>query len=92
MIFSMQLKPNIWKWCHLLIITINDREEEEEDKEASHDNHPILWKCIDLFSPKLHFMPPLRAMYFQIDLVCGVILVLREPYRMITNEINEHKI
>lgn len=91
MIFAMQLKRSMRKGCQLFAITISDREEEDE-KETSIDDHPILKRYSDVFPIDLPGMPPRREIDFHIDLVQGAEPVSRAPYRMTTNELNELKI
>lgn len=91
MISAMQLKRSMRKGCQLFSITISDREEEEE-KEPSIDDHPILKEFSDVFPSELPGMPPRREIDFHIDLVPGAEPISRAPYRMTTNELNELKL
>ncbi|GLJ37403.1 hypothetical protein SUGI_0759390 [Cryptomeria japonica] len=76
--------------CQLFAITISDREEENE-KEPSIDDHPILEAFANVFPIELPGMPPSREIDFHIDLVSGAEPFLRAPYRMTTHELNELK-
>ena len=88
MISAMQLKQHLQKGCQLFVVSINNREEEDE-REPSLDDYLIRQEFKDVFPLEHLGMPPPRVVNFHIGLVVGVEPNLTSPYRMATHELNE---
>jgi hypothetical protein len=84
-ISAMQLKKSFRKGCQIFVAHM---EEETKDKVASIEDHLVLRDFEDVFGEILGF-PPKRDIDFSIDLVPGVSLVSKTPYKMGTLELKE---
>jgi hypothetical protein len=60
-----------------------------ESDELKVEYHPVLWELKDLFPEEVLRLPLKIDLDFSIDLVLGVVLTSREPYRMSTPELVE---
>jgi hypothetical protein len=74
----MQLKKSFRKGCQIFV---GHMEEVAKYKVASIEYHPILMNFEDVFR-EIPGLPPKREVDFTIDLVPGVALMSKTPYRM----------
>jgi hypothetical protein len=81
----MQLKKSFRKGCQMCATHM---EDASKDKVVSIEDHPVLKDFEDVFREILGF-PPKRDIDFSIDLVPGVTLVSKKPYKMGTPELKD---
>ena len=84
----MQLKKFCRKGCQLYASHI---EEAIENETPRLEDYHVLQYFKDVFPDEVLGLPPKRDIYFTIELVPGVALVSRAPYKMSTPEILELK-
>jgi hypothetical protein len=84
-ISSLQLKRCFRKGCQLYATHM---QEPEKTKGPSLEDFSILQEFEDIFQEILGLLPK-REIYFSINLVLGVALVSKSPYRMSTSELKE---
>jgi hypothetical protein len=82
-ILSLQLKRCFRKGCQLYEAHV---EEPNNKKGTSLEDLSVLQEFEDVFQEILG-LPPRREIYFSIDLVPGVSLMSKIPYRMSTPEL-----
>ena len=88
-IYALQMKRSIRKGCNVFVVYImNDRENDIKPKL---EEIPILKEFEGIFSEEVHGIPPKRDIYFIIDLIPGVVLASKAPYRMNIIELIEIK-
>jgi hypothetical protein len=84
-ISALQLKKCYKKGCQIFAMHM---EETPRDKVKNLEDHAILEEFEDLFKEVLG-LPPKRDIDFSINLMPGVALVSKTPYRMSTLEFKE---
>ncbi|GJY73200.1 putative reverse transcriptase domain-containing protein [Tanacetum coccineum] len=62
-------------------------EKKSDDKQL--EDIPVVNEFPEVFPEDLHGLPPVRQVEFQIDLILGVALVARSPYRLAPLEMQE---
>jgi hypothetical protein len=80
-----QLCSCVKKGCQIFVAHM---EEVAKDKVANIEDHSVL-KDFEEFFREILGLPPKRDIDFYIDLVSGVSLVSKTPYRMGTPELKE---
>jgi hypothetical protein len=84
-ILGLQLKRSFRKRCQ---IYATHMEEPVKDKEPSLEDCPVLKEFEDVFE-ELSGLPPKRDIDFYINLMSGLALVSKTPYRMSTPYLKE---
>ncbi|GJU52638.1 putative reverse transcriptase domain-containing protein, partial [Tanacetum coccineum] len=82
----------IQKGCQVYLAQVTSNKTEDKSKEKQLEDVPIVRKFLEVFPEDLPGLPPARQVEFQIDLVSGVALVARAPYRLAPAEIVYSKI
>ena len=72
----------------MYVVQISDMTKDEEPRI---EDYPVLQKFRDVFLDEVLGLPPKRDIDFTINLVPGVALVSKDPYRMSTLELVELK-
>jgi hypothetical protein len=88
-ISTLQVKKYYRKGCSLHAIQVLN---SIENNKPILGDHPILREYKYVFPEEVPGLPPRRDIDFSIELVPGVVLVSRTPYRMSTLELVELKL
>ncbi|GKD23511.1 putative reverse transcriptase domain-containing protein, partial [Tanacetum coccineum] len=75
--------------CPVFLANINTKETKDKSEKKRIEDVPIVWNFLDVFPEELPGLPPTRQVEFQIDLLPGVALVARAPYRLAPSEMKE---
>ncbi|GKF24140.1 hypothetical protein Tco_0076462, partial [Tanacetum coccineum] len=70
--------------AHVTIKAIEDKSEKKRLEDV-----PIIQNFPEVFPEDLSGLPPTRQVEFQIDLIPGVALVARAPYRLAQSKMKE---
>jgi hypothetical protein len=84
-ISAMQLKKCYQKGCQLYATQV---QEASRDVVSNLENHEVLKEFKDVFQ-EVPGLPPRRDINFSINLMPGIALVSKSPYRMSTQELKE---
>jgi hypothetical protein len=87
-ISMIQLKKCSRKGCPMYAIQVLN---SIEDKDLKVEDHPVLWEFRDVFLEEVPRLPLKRDLEFSIDLMPGMVPMLRVPYRMSMPELVEMK-
>nr|GEZ44788.1 hypothetical protein [Tanacetum cinerariifolium] len=68
---------------------ISAKKEEDRSKGKQLEDVPFIQYFLEVFPKDLPGLPPARPVEFQIDLIPGVALVARAPYRLDPSEMKE---
>ncbi|GJU56863.1 putative reverse transcriptase domain-containing protein [Tanacetum coccineum] len=79
----------IQKGCQVYLAQVTSKKTEDQSKEKRLEDVPIVREFPEVFPEDLPGLPPARQVEFQIDLVPGVALVARAPYRLAPAELQE---
>ncbi|GJY21933.1 putative reverse transcriptase domain-containing protein [Tanacetum coccineum] len=79
----------IEKGCQLFLAQVTVKETEHKSKEKRREDVTTVRDFLEVFPKDLPGRPPTRQVEFQIDLVPGVALVARAPYRLAPSEMEE---
>nr|GEU31499.1 putative reverse transcriptase domain-containing protein [Tanacetum cinerariifolium] len=77
------------KGCQVFLEHITTKKAEDKLEEKRLEDVPIIRDFSKVFLEDLSGIPPTRQVEFQIDLVPGVALVARAPYRLALSEMKE---
>ena len=72
-------------------MTITDEEGKTKIDKLKIEDIPILKEYTDIFPEEIPGLPPKRELDFTIELVSGVVLSSKAPYRMNILKLNELK-
>ncbi|GKB27449.1 putative reverse transcriptase domain-containing protein [Tanacetum coccineum] len=75
--------------CPIFLAHVTTKETEDKSKEKQLEDVPIVWDFPDVFPEDFLGIPPTRQVEFQINLVPGVALVARAPYRLAPSEMKD---
>ena len=84
----IQLKKCSRKGCPMYAIQVLN---SIEDKDLKVEDHLVLWEFRDVFLEEVPRLPLKRDLEFSIDLMPGMVPMLRVPYRMSMPELVEMK-
>lgn len=88
----MQTKHNYRKGCLLFVVNISSvKGKDVEDEEVLKKYH-VLQQFRDMFLAEIPQLPSHREVEFSIELMPGVALASKTPYRMRTLELVELKL
>ncbi|GKD26250.1 putative reverse transcriptase domain-containing protein [Tanacetum coccineum] len=79
----------IKKGCPIFLAQVIKKETEDKSEEKRLEDVPTIRDFPKVFPEDLPVLPPTRQVEFQIDLVPGVNLVARAPYRLAPLELQE---
>ncbi|GJS81035.1 putative reverse transcriptase domain-containing protein [Tanacetum coccineum] len=77
------------KECQVFLAQISAKEEEDKSEGKQIKDVPIVRDFPKVFHEDLSGLPSARPVEFQIDLIPGVELVARAPYRLAPSEMKE---
>ncbi|GKA11604.1 putative reverse transcriptase domain-containing protein [Tanacetum coccineum] len=77
------------KGHHVFLAHVTIKETEDKSGEKRLEDVPTIRDFLKVFPEDLLFLPPTRQVEFQIDLIPGVALVARAPYRLAPSEMKE---
>ncbi|GJS01376.1 putative reverse transcriptase domain-containing protein [Tanacetum coccineum] len=77
------------KGHHIFLAHVTTKGIEDKSEEKGLEDVPIIRDFPEVFPEDLPVLPPTRQVEFQIDLVPGVALVARAPYRLAPFEMKE---
>ncbi|GJW75574.1 hypothetical protein Tco_0134944 [Tanacetum coccineum] len=77
------------KGCQVFLAHISTKKEEDKSERKQIEDVPIVRDFPEVFPKDLPGLPPARPVEFQIDLIPGVALVARAPYRLAPSEMKE---
>ncbi|GJX68100.1 putative reverse transcriptase domain-containing protein, partial [Tanacetum coccineum] len=77
------------KGCQVFLAHVTMKKAEDKSKDNRLEDVPIVRDFPEVFPEDLSGLPPTRQVEFQIDLVLGVALVARAPYRLAPYEMKE---
>ncbi|GKD72149.1 putative reverse transcriptase domain-containing protein, partial [Tanacetum coccineum] len=77
-ISCIKARKYVDRGCHLFLAHVT----ENKSKEKRIEDVPVIYDYPKVFPKELPGLPPPRQVEFQIDLVPGVALVVRAPYRL----------
>ncbi|GJY42821.1 putative reverse transcriptase domain-containing protein [Tanacetum coccineum] len=77
------------KGCPVFLANVTTKETEDKSEKKRLEDVPIVRDFPDVFPEDLPGLPPTRQVEFQIDLIPGVALVARAPYRLTPSEMKE---
>nr|GEW94927.1 putative reverse transcriptase domain-containing protein [Tanacetum cinerariifolium] len=77
------------KGCDVFLAHVTTKEAQDKSEGKRLENVPIVRDFPKVFPEDLPGIPPARPVEFQIDLVPGVVLVARAPYRLAPSEMKE---
>ncbi|GKB26464.1 putative reverse transcriptase domain-containing protein, partial [Tanacetum coccineum] len=77
------------KGCHVFLANITATKDEDKSKGKQLEDVPVVQEFPKVFPEDLPGIPPTRQVEFRIDLVPGVALVARAPYRLAPSEMKE---
>ena len=87
-IYALQMKRSVRKGCKVFVVHIIDNENNQDIKL---EDIPIIRDFTDVFPIEVSGLPPKRELELSIELVPGMVLVSKAPYRMNILELNELK-
>nr|GFB06545.1 putative reverse transcriptase domain-containing protein [Tanacetum cinerariifolium] len=73
----------------IFLAHITTKEVEDKSEKKRLEDVPIIRNFPEVFPEDLSGLPPTRPVEFQFDLVPGVALVARAPYRLVPSEMKE---
>ncbi|GKD35002.1 putative reverse transcriptase domain-containing protein [Tanacetum coccineum] len=79
----------IQKGCQVYLAQVTSKKAEDKLEEKRLEDVPIIREFSEVFPDDLPGLPLARQVKFQIDLVPGVALVARTPYRLAPAEMQE---
>ncbi|GJS09077.1 putative reverse transcriptase domain-containing protein [Tanacetum coccineum] len=88
-ILCTKTKKYIKRGCPIFLAQVMKREIENKLEEKRLEDVPTIRDFPEVFPEDLPGLPPTRKVKFQIDLVLGVALVARAPYRLAPSELHE---
>ncbi|GJT40812.1 putative reverse transcriptase domain-containing protein [Tanacetum coccineum] len=74
------------KGCPIFLAHVTTKEIEDKSEKKRLEDVPIVRNFPEVFPKDLSGLPSTRQMEFQIDLIPGVALVARAPYRLAPSE------
>ncbi|GKC43385.1 putative reverse transcriptase domain-containing protein [Tanacetum coccineum] len=77
------------KGCLVFLANITTKETKDKLEKKRLEDVPIVQDFPDVFPEDLSGLPPTRQVEFQIDLIPGVTLVARAPYRLAPSKMKE---
>ncbi|GJV76036.1 putative reverse transcriptase domain-containing protein [Tanacetum coccineum] len=77
------------KGCHVFLAHITVKKDEDKSEEKRLEDVPIVRDFHKVFPEDLSGIPPARQVEFRIDLIPGIALVARVPYRLAPSEMKE---
>nr|GFB00347.1 putative reverse transcriptase domain-containing protein [Tanacetum cinerariifolium] len=77
------------KGYHVFLANITTKTIKDKSEEKRLENVPIVRDFFEVFLEDLPGLPPTRQVEFQIDLIHGVALVARAPYRLAPSKMKE---
>ncbi|GJU05023.1 putative reverse transcriptase domain-containing protein [Tanacetum coccineum] len=77
------------KGCPIFLAHVTTKETEDKSEKKRLEDVPIVLDFPEVFPEDLLGLPPTRQVEFQIDLIPGVALVARAPYRLAPFEMKE---
>ncbi|GKD29658.1 putative reverse transcriptase domain-containing protein, partial [Tanacetum coccineum] len=77
------------KGCQTFLAQVTKKETEDKSEEKRLEDMSIVQEFLKVFPEDLLGLPSTRQVEFQIDLVLGVALVARAPYRLAPSERQE---
>ncbi|GJQ94690.1 putative reverse transcriptase domain-containing protein [Tanacetum coccineum] len=88
-ISCIKTQKYIQKGFHVFLAHIKEKNSEEKSKEKRLEDVPVVRDFSEVFPEDFPGVPPTRQFEFQIDLVPGVALVARVPYKLSPLEMQE---
>ncbi|GKF53958.1 hypothetical protein Tco_0160868, partial [Tanacetum coccineum] len=77
------------KGCPVFLAHVTTKEVEDKSEKKGLEDVPIVRDFSKVFPEDLPCLPPTRQVEFQIDLIPGVALVARAPYRLAPSKMKE---
>ncbi|GJR28913.1 putative reverse transcriptase domain-containing protein [Tanacetum coccineum] len=75
--------------AQIFLAQVTKKETENMSEEKRLEDVPTVWDFPEVFPEDLPGLPPSRQVEFQIDLVLGVVPVVRAPYSLAPSELQE---
>ncbi|GJT37063.1 putative reverse transcriptase domain-containing protein [Tanacetum coccineum] len=79
------------KGCPIFLAHVTTKKADDKSKEKRLEGVPIVQDFPEVFPEDLPGIPPTCQVEFQIDLIPGVALVARAPYRLALSKMKEFK-
>nr|GEY13012.1 reverse transcriptase domain-containing protein [Tanacetum cinerariifolium] len=85
LISCIKTERYISRGCQVFIAQVMEKKSEDKRME----DIPVVKEFLDIFPKDLPGLPPVRQAEFKIDLIPGVALIARTPYRLAPLELHE---
>ncbi|GKF16500.1 putative reverse transcriptase domain-containing protein, partial [Tanacetum coccineum] len=87
--YGDETQKYIQKGYQVYLAQVTSKKTEDKSEEKRLKDVLIVQEISKVFPEYLHGLPPARQVEFQIDLVPGVVLVARAPYRLAPAKMQE---